>query len=122
MQRAGEASSLWHQGRVAQALVWVQVWEQMLEGKLISETQSLPIFLGFFSNIFSWGETLPCCSWSLTVWETVVGNLLDGFPLQSGIWAVLGGSISLPGAKKVKETWHTMILEHSAPLEAWDNS
>lgn len=51
-----------------------------------------------------------------------MGNWLDGFPFQPGIWALLGGSTGLPGAERVRETWHAMVLQHSATLEAQDSS
>lgn len=50
------------------------------------------------------------------------GNWLDGFLFQPGSCALLGGSISFPKAERVRETWHAVVLQHSAPLEARDSS
>lgn len=54
-QWAGEPGALQH----SPSPVWVQVWEQMLEGKAISEKQELPISLGIFSNDLSWEKPCP---------------------------------------------------------------
>lgn len=36
-------------------------------------------------------------------------NWLAGFPLQPGIWALLGGSTSLPRVERVSESWCVMV-------------
>lgn len=44
-------------------------------------------------------------------------NWLAGFPLQPGIWALLGGSTSLPRVERVSESWCVMVRRRSALLE-----